>query len=296
MSKPAKSRDGLGEIDFDVTKPPEGVKFVGLLDNAGQPGRHLTGLFDWECSKCAAWNRDVAMIEPEQAFLSRWFCRGCGTAQVVRFRARPSVEWVAGHTLAVTGTALCQLAETESGAHLSGKSGKKRRKGGQGAFAWIAVPALVALLWFGLSDMHRLSDPATASALTSSVSGKSGLMPRLRGEWVKGADRLCFIYVDEASRSGTYVYFPEGRRPGHCVRFDVVGEDVEEEQLIIRPRSETTSRGASNAGQGVRVSEATLHISEEGTSLTWIEIHEGAPILEVYNRVDDTPGQASPKR
>jgi hypothetical protein len=154
----------------------------------------------------------------------------------------------------------------------------------------------VALLWFGLSDMHGLSDPVAASALTNGLSVKSALLPRLRGEWVKGTDRLCFIYVDEASRCGTYVYFPEGRRPGYCVRFDVVGEDVEEEQLIIRPRSETAGGGPSNAGQGVRVSEATLHISEEGTSLTWIEIHDGAPILEVYDRVDDTSGKAGPGR
>ena len=290
MPKPEKDRGGLSEIDFDVTKPPEGVKFVGLLDNPGQPGRQLTGLFDWACSKCVGWNRDVAMVEPEQAFLSRWFCRHCGVAQVVRFRARPSVEWVAEHTLAVAGTALCHLAEAEPVVRHPRTSAKRPRAGGQGVFAWIAIPALIALLWFGLSDMHRLSDPATASAVPSRGGGKSTLLSRLRGEWLKGADRLCFIHVDESSRSGTYVYFPKGQRPGYCVRFEVVSEDAAEEQVIIRPLSETASGGQDNGAQAVTVSEATLYIPAHGASLTWIEIHGGSPILEVYNHVDDTFG------
>jgi hypothetical protein len=288
MANPANGHNGLDEVVFDVTKPPKGMTFVGLLDNPGEPGRQLTGLFDWDCSQCGARNRDVAMIEPEQAFLSRWLCRSCGVPKVVRFLARPSVEWVAEHTRAVTGAALCHLTE---GAPVP--VSPPRRRGGQGVFAWIAIPALVAIVAVGLSDMGQVSGPSMASALSRRASHGSVVLSRLSGQWIKGrgSDLLCFIHVDEVAQRGTYVYFPEGRRPGSCVRFDVVDEDVEEMQVIIRPRSEP-SQGA--ADRPTAASEATIHIPEHGRSLTWIEIHDGVPCLEVYNRVEDANGVLIP--
>jgi hypothetical protein len=288
MANPANDHNELDEVVFDVTKPPEGVTFVGLLDKPGEPGRQLTGLFDWDCSKCRSRNRDVAMIEPEQAFLSRWLCRRCGVPTVVRFQARPSVEWVAEHTRAVTGAALCHLIEGEP----VPVSPPLRRRGGQRIFAWIAIPALVAIVAVGLSDLRSVSGPSTASALSSRTSRNSAILSRLSGQWIRGrgSDLLCFIHMDEVAQRGTYVYFPGGRRPGLCVRFDIVDEDVEEKQVIIRPRSEP-SQGAT--ARPTVTSEATIHIPEHGKSLTWIEIHNGVPRLEVYNRVEDANGDLS---
>jgi len=95
MSSPSVDHHEPTEIFFDVTKPIEDVSFLGLLDRSGGDGNRLTGLFDWHCRQCATLNRDAAMVEPQQSFLSRWVCGNCAQVTVVRFRARASVEWVA---------------------------------------------------------------------------------------------------------------------------------------------------------------------------------------------------------
>ncbi|MHC4519913.1 MAG: hypothetical protein ACYTAS_15095, partial [Planctomycetota bacterium] len=155
MSDSSIGHDKSNEVDFDVTKPPESIRFVGLLGPSDESGNRLNGYFDWRCQGCGAGNRDVAVVELQQAFLSRWSCQGCGQTTVVRFRGRANAEWIAAHTLAITGRALCHLSDEESDVASTATAAHAHRAGNQHVFAWIAVPTLVALILLGLSDIRR---------------------------------------------------------------------------------------------------------------------------------------------
>lgn len=291
MPSPLIDHNESSAVVFDITKPIEGIKFIGLLDHSGGAGNKLTGLFDWECRKCGTLNRDAVIVDPEQAFLSRWLCRHCEKATIVRFRARGSAEWVAEHTLAITGKALCHLAEDELAADAVATERPVRRRGSQRLFAWITVPALVALVILGLSDMRRLSDLSASSAKSQRGPHQSGALSRLPGRWVSedGKDRLYFGHIDAVSRRGTYVHFFQNRRPGDLVWFDVIHEDPRGEKLVIRLWSEPPDVAKANLSHKTGISEPTLYLPLRGGSLTWIDIQEGKPILNVYHRVNDAP-------
>jgi len=276
------------ELAFDIKKPPEDITFLGLLDGLGGSGNRLTALFDWKCRECGQANRDAVVVEPQQGFLSRWSCSGCAKAMVLRFRARASADWIAEHTLAVNGRALCHLAESESVA------GAENRASGHTAlsqrlFALIAVPGLMAIVLFGLSDLRRLT-----GLLASPLEGELGTrgstaLSRLPGSWESedGRDQLYVSHVDETSQMGTYIRFSENHRPGDYVRFAVIHEDLEREQLVIqqwRVLSSTSQTGISTVVEG----EATLRIPLDGQSLTWINARGTRPTLKVYCRVSDT--------
>ena len=287
MPSPPTNPKGSGEVIFDITKPGEGVTFLGLLDPANEPGNKLTGLFDWQCRECGAVNRDAVIVEPQQAFLAHWLCSGCEQTLVMRFRARSSAEWVAEHTLAVTGQALCHLAEDEFVADAEATGQGRRTSGNQRVFAWIAVPALVALVFLGLSDMRRLSGSSAAPTAGAHARYEWAALSRLSGLWLSESDedRLYFGHIDAASRRGTYVHFVGGRHPGKRMRFEVIHADPRGEQLVVRqwgePPTGAKAQG-SPAGSGV---EASIHIPLAGRSLTWIDMEGDRPVLKVYHRV-----------
>ena len=236
MPNPPIDHNESSEVVFDIINPVEGIKFLGLLDHSGEPGNRLTGLFDWQCQRCGSLNRDAVIVDPEQAFISRWLCRHCEKAMIVRFRARGSIEWVAEHTLAITGKALCHLTEEEFAADAAAIEHSVRRRASQRLFAWIAVPALIALVLLGLSDMQPLSDALASPTKSERGLHQSGALSRLPGQWVSedGKDRLYFGHIDAVSRRGTYVRFFQDRRPGDLFWFDVIHEDPREEKLVIR--------------------------------------------------------------
>ncbi len=87
---------------------------------------------------------------------------------------------------------------------------------------------------------------------------------------------------------GTYIRFSENRRPGDCVRFAVVPEKSNREQLVIRQWRVLS--GMSHTGiSAVAEGEATLRIPLHGESLTWTDSHGGKPALKVYRRANDAP-------
>jgi hypothetical protein len=198
---------------------------------------------------------------------------------VVRFRARASSDWVAGHALAITGAALCHLAEHELEADAAVDENRTKKQERQRLFAVIAVPALLALLLLGLSDMRRLADSSGALSTRRQSAPQTGAVSRLLGSWMSedGAGRLTFTHVDPVSLEGSGVQFSGNQRPGDRFCFDIMHEDVRGEQINIRPWRE----GAGHAP------EVSLYIPVDGGTLTWIAIEGGKPIFRVYRRVDD---------
>ena len=122
----------------------------------------------------------------------------------------------------------------------------------------------------------------------------SAALSRLLGSWASedGRDLLCFVRVDGSSRTGTYVHFPQRRRPGRRVRFDIIHEDPAGERLVIKQwvkdapgaKDEPTSRSE-------QAQDATLYIPTHGRTLTWIDIRGGKPVMKVHHRVKDASGR-----
>ncbi|NLZ06444.1 MAG: hypothetical protein GXY19_14845 [Phycisphaerae bacterium] len=277
------------ERAFDVKKPPEDVTFLGLLDGLGDSGHRLTALFDWKCRECGQVNRDAVVVEPQQGFLARWSCGGCAEVTVLRFRARASADWIAEHTLAVTGSAFCHLAESEPVAD-TWIGASRHTAVSQRLFALIAIPALAALVLLGLSDLRRLASLSASPLWGEPGTRGSTVLSRLPGSWRSedGRDELYVSHVDEASQMGTYIRFSENRRPGDCVRFAVVQEESNREQLVIRQWRVLS--GISHTGiSAVAEGKATLCIPLNGKSLTWTDSHGGRPTLKVYHRANDAP-------
>lgn len=296
MPNPLTDHNGSSEVVFDVTKPTDGIAFLGLLDRSGEPGNKLTGLFDWQCHGCGSLNRDAAMVEPQQAFLSRWLCRHCEQATIVRFRARGSAEWVAEHTLAITGKALCHLAEDELATDAVATETRLRKRASQRLFAWIAIPALLMLVFLGLRDMQSPSSSSASPAAIGQEPQRATALSRLPGLWVSedGKDQLYFGRLDTASRRGTCVHFSGNRRPGDRFWFDVTHEGPRGEQLVISPWRKHLEGAEAHISPATDVSEATIYIPLQGGALTWIDIQGGRPIFKVYRRVNDRSAPESP--
>lgn len=121
----------------------------------------------------------------------------------------------------------------------------------------------------------------------------SAALSRLLGTWASadGNDLLCFVHVDAASLRGTYVHFCEGRRPGRRVRFDVIHEDPKGERLVIRQWSEDMKSVRAGTSGATGALDASIYIPLHGTSLTWIDIEGGKPVLKVHHRVSDAPAR-----
>lgn len=273
------------EVVFDITKPVDGVTFLGLLDGFGRSANRLTALFDWQCRACGAINRDAAIVEPEQGLLCRWSCSSCAEATVLRFRARASTEWIAEHTLAVTGGALCHLAEDDVAADLARSTDNRKTVGGQRTFAWIAIPGLVILILLGLSDVRRFADLSAAPAPNRRATHGSPALSRLLGSWLSddGRDRLYFNHVNSVSRTGTYTRFFEEHGVARHMRFTVIYEDPKREQFVFRQRTERSD--VPEEGDAIADGwDTALHIRLHGESLTWIDIDGDNPIVKVYRR------------
>jgi hypothetical protein len=307
MPEPHESTtyDGPIELAFDITKASGQIRFLGLLDKPNQSDNELTGLFDWICQACKTVNRDTVTLKPEQPFLTKWSCTHCSRATLVRFRARAGTEWVAQHTLAVTGKSFYSAAEEEqAGVHLRPR-GKPPRRGSQTMFAWIAVPSLAVIILLGVLDMRRVSNsvasPRTAQQphreLTLSQQRNSTPSSRIVGYWISEArDHVVYFGpIDPVTRTGTYTRVSRGNHQAKTVRFTVFHEETRGDQLVIREEPEAgrpdsavdrSPRPSVSPGSSEAV-EVTLNVPRGGETMTRVDIRDGEPVMTVYHSVQD---------
>jgi hypothetical protein len=289
MTNEPQAYDDRGDSVFDVTKQNDTMKFLGLLEQPVVSDNKLTGLFDWLCPACGAPNRDAVVIEAQQGFLGHWSCDACAQSHVARFRARASAEWIAGHTLAVTGSALCHLVEDDRLTEVTPTDAERRRTGSQRVFAWVSIPVLIATIVLALSGASPLSH--SSAALSGGGPSPLPLPPavaRLAGAWIEqdGDDRLYFGRFDPVAQAGSCIYFPQGQVPGRRGWFSVIHEDAAGEQLVIEYWSERAGGAPTSGAAKLLASEVMVHIPIRGRSLTWVSMQNGAPILKHYRRVE----------
>lgn len=288
MSHRNGEQDELIEVAFDVRNPPGLVEFRGLLDGLAGFGNKLSGLFGWACPACGTSNRDTAVIEPNQSALAQWSCHECSQAMLVRFLARPATDWITQHAAAITGNAMCHMADGASTSEWATRRNKRPTTSSQRVFAWIAVPALAAVICLGLADMRR-----TGSSLAS-PNGQQGPQASasyawLGGHWVSDdmSDALYFGYVNSARRSGTYTRVSRTGRPTDIVRFQIVHEETTDDKLVLKEVD-----GPNDPMDPESVDQnAILYISRQGTSMIRMTTQQGEPVLTVYRQVDrEVPG------
>ena len=233
MSHEQGNHDGLTEVTFDVSKPSGQVEFLGLLDGLAGFGNKLSGLFGWTCHACGTVNRDTAAIEPLQSSLVQWSCKQCSQALVVRFLARSGGDWIAQHSLAITGKAFCHQAEEppEEGPCVR----KKSARSGQRTFAWITVPALAAVILLGISDMRRIrSSRASTDRQRREHSATSYAW--LGGYWAgeDPNDRIFFGYMNPTADTGAYTRVARDGSPPRIVRVEIVHEETTDDRLVLQ--------------------------------------------------------------
>jgi hypothetical protein len=188
--------------------------------------------------------------------------------------------------MAVTGDALCHLAEGECSTDSARFKAGPRRSGGQRAFAWLAIPGLVVLVFFGLSDMRRFARSSVAPVHKEEVTRGSGALSGLHGVWLSddGHDRLHVNRVDPIMRTGSYVHVTKGHRAGRVMRFSVIYEDPKREQFVLRQWEESSAASKTDDATVADGWDTALHIRLHGESLTWIDINGDDPIVKVYRR------------
>lgn len=286
MPSPPTHHDGSGELNFDIAKPAERVKFLGLLHPSKDSGRTFTGLFDWQCHTCGHVNRDAVMIELERGFLSRWLCDSCEEETVVRFRARSSADWITAHSLTVVDEALEYAGQ--DGSETGDADRRAGRPGSQRLLAWVAIPALIVLIALSLTDIPRLSNALAVTVTGDRRSFASKTLSRLRGYWTSqdGHQRIHFDRTESNSGSGTYMDCRQGKWLGTRFWFDVVDEDLQNQQLVIRLWEDRSTTSKSKVSLTAGVLRVTLHLDPQGNRLTWIEVEGDSPILKVYRRVE----------
>ena len=275
--------DGSVEVAFDVRKPSGPVEFLGLLDGLGGFGNKLSGLFGWVCPACGTSNKDTAVIEPNQSLLMQWSCNHCSQAMFIRFLARPATDWITQHAVAITGKALCHMADGPPTPEYATRQGKRPTRSSQRVFAWITVPALAAVIFLGLADMRR------AGSSLASLGGEGGRHASasyawLGGHWVSDdmSDALYFGYVNPARRSGTYTRVSRSGRPTDIVRFEIVHEETTDDRLVLR---ELDGPQDPTAPESV-CPNAILYIARQGTLMMRMTTQQGEPVLTVYRLVD----------
>jgi len=286
MPNPPANHDGSGELNFDIAKPAERVKFLGLLHPSKDSGNTFTGLFDWQCHTCGHVNRDAVIIELERGFLSRWLCDSCQEETVVRFRARSSADWITAHSLTVVDEAL--ECAGQDGSEAGDADRRTIRSGSQRLLVWVAIPALILLIALSLTDVPRLSNALAVTARGGRKSFASRTLSHLRGYWTSQDEhqRIHFDRTESNSGSGTYMDCRQGKWLGTRFWFEVVDEDLQNQQVVIRVWEDRSIETKSKASLTAGVLRVTLHLNPQGNRLTWIEFEGDSPILKVYRRVE----------
>jgi len=274
MAAEENSQDIPVECMFDITKPSGQIEFLGFIDGLVGSGNNLSGLFEWTCSECDASNHDAAVIEPNQSFLSEWSCNHCDKVMLVRFRARPMADWIAQHALAITGRALCGLAEKGEASEAKDRTQAQSARPSQKAFAWIVVPLLAILIVVAAMDMRHIQ---TSSAYSRLVSGRPSAPSYswLGGYWISDSpyDVLYFGYVSPAAHRGTYTRRAHDGEPAQIVRFEIVREETTDDTLVLRE----LNGSPQTAGP-----QAILRIDRSERSMVRIATSRGQSIVTSY--------------
>lgn len=305
MSDELSNYDIPMELAFDITKTSAQMQFLGLSEKADESDNELTGLFDWTCQACKAVNRDTVAVKPQQVFLAKWTCGSCSRVMLVRFRARAVAEWIAQHTLAVTGKQIDAPPEDPLAAACLAACGKRLQRGRQSILVWIAVSVLVVILLWLVLDVRRIQDSSAASRVSanSAVSGRrhesgpSTPSARLAGYWVseRRDHVLHFSDVDPVRRTGIYTVVYRGDNRGQAVPFKVVHEETAGEQLVVRKENASGERlvvkhrGAEIAYRVQSdIAEVTFNVAKDGESMTRLEIRDGEPVMTTYFNAGET--------
>jgi hypothetical protein len=302
--------DGPIELEFDISKASAQVKFLGLLDGPTGSDKELTGLFDWICQECRTVNQDTVTLKPQRLFLAKWSCSGCSQTTLVRFHARAAAEWIAQHTLAVTGKTFDELArdDDEPLGHI--KSRPRPQNAGQRLFAWVAVPSLCVIILMAVRDVRRI--PASSATPQKIEHGLSQSTPssRIVGYWInESADHvLYFGPIDRVLYIGTYTVVSRGSKRVDTVQFQVIHEEITGEQLVIREepgeygkerakrRMEARNRQMEIIGPSgpVERAEVTLRVSKDGRTMTRVEMWEDEAVITLYHRAGEALTQFTP--
>ncbi len=281
MADKDDSRDTPAEYIFDIVKPSGHVEFCGFIDGFVGSANSLAGLFEWTCSACNASNHDAVVIEPNQSFLAEWSCNHCDEVTLVRFRARPTTDWIAQHALAITGKALCRLAEKEPPSESPSRPRGQSLRPSQRMFAWVTVPLLAVMIILGLMDLRRIR---TSSAYPHGAPNRHSVLSYLwlRGHWISesSGDVLTFGYLDPAARYGTYTRAAREGRPAHVVRFEIIHEETTDGRLVLRESNESPP-SATPQGDG---KNAILYITRHSNSMIRMTTSRGKPVLTTYYR------------
>jgi len=293
MSVPQESNHSSEpvELAFDITRPSEQIRFLGLLDRLRESDNELTGLFDWTCPACGATNRDAVILRPQQAFLATWSCDSCSLTTVVRFHARAGAEWVVQHTVAVTGTSFD--ASAAQGLIPPCLAGRRRPPRNQKILAWIAIPALLAAIGMELLDVRRV---APSSASTQRVeqelrtSASSTPSTRVVGYWLSEEKNqvVHFTPIDPVKHTGTYTVVSRRDGQASIVNFRVVQEEAAGEQLVIRGKSGIQNPEFGNRRLPTEASDVTLYIPRDAKILKWVDVEAGGPKTTIYRSAGDS--------
>ena len=293
------------ELIFDITRRSGQMKFLGLSEKADESDNDLTGLFDWTCQACNTANRDTVAVKPQQVFIAKWTCSRCSRVTLVRFRARAVAEWIAQHTLAVTGKSMDAPPEDPLAVACVAACGKRLQHRRRIVLSWVAVPVLAVILLLALPDMRRVRNSsaspwASANSATCGRGHESALATpsaRMVGYWIsERRDHVVhFSPVDPVLRTGTYVVVYRGDQQGKAVQFKVLHEETAGEQLVIRKENASDERFVvKHRGDEIayrvqsEAAEVTFNVAKDGKSMTRLEILDGEPVMTVYYSAGDT--------
>jgi hypothetical protein len=284
------------EMFFDVARPSGAIEFLGLAEGLDNSGHEMSGLFSWTCQACHAVNRDVIIVQPQRAFLTKWSCKQCSQAVLVRFGARAAAEWTAQHALTIMGKMPGQSAG-ESGPCAAGRP-QRAGSPGQRIFAWLTIPALAAIILLGVKDLTHLR--------SSSAAGREGRhwpansYAWLGGYWVDehSNDVLYFGYINPAAHCGTYTRVRRENTPACIVRFEIVHEDATDERLVLKEMDGPPPRAAAlHEGPGpsdTSNSNALLYLSRSGPAMVRMTTDQGQPVVTAYRHFAKSPLHEGP--
>jgi hypothetical protein len=287
MADKDNSRGTPAEYIFDITKPSDPIEFCGLIDGLVGPGNGMTGMFKWTCPACGRPNHDAVGIQPNRSFLAEWSCNHCDDPMIVRFHARPPTDWIAQHALAITGTALCHLAEKELPSYTQVRPPRRSGRSGQKMFAWIAIPLLTVIITVEAMDFRRIETSSAYSRYTPARSSSS--YSWLGGRWVSesSGDTLTFGYMNPAAGCGAYTRATRDGAAPRIVRFEIIHEETTDGRLILRELTPAPDT-ATPQDNG---SDAILYITRHGDSLTRMITSRGTPVMTTYYRTGKTSDQ-----
>jgi hypothetical protein len=299
MAEELNNYDVPIELVFDVTETSGQMKFLGLSEKTNESGNELTGLFDWTCPACQTVSRDTVVLKPQQVFFAKWTCSSCSRVTLVQFRARAVAEWIAQHTAVAAGKALDTPTQDKQAPACTAGRDKRSSRRMQMTLVWIAAPVLAVVVLLGILGIRRAANSSAAprdtekSAISEAGQEQAAATPSARvvGYWVseRRDHVMCFGPIDPVLRAGTYTVVSRGDKQADTVRFKILHEETEGEQLVIQKQGVSGQRLVVKH-QGDEIAyrlqsealEITLNVAKDGKSMTRLDIRDGEPVVTTY--------------